>query len=235
MTEPKRGFSAFRRDHPGFFWGMLTLMFLFVGATVVVALRIPKYEEEAAALSQRMTEAERATRDRVLQSRAKRSDLAVALLKRELRIRELEERKLHLAISTEDSTLYLRHGKATLRAVPVRIGPDSVIRGPDGRTWRFVRALGERHVADKERSPTYTVPEWVYVSRGEPVPPENERQVEGGLGRYVLRLDDGTEIYSEPKTGPLADGIKPAAFMVRERDLLAIFDAVRKDTPVFIY
>lgn len=235
MTEPRRGFSTFRRNHPVFFWGMAALILLFAGATAVVALRVPEYRAEAAEIDRRMTAAERATRDRILESRARRSDLALALFKREMRIRALQEKKLHLAISTEDSTLYLRHGNATLRAVPVRVGADSVIRAPDGRIWRFVRPLGERRVVDRERSPDYTIPEWVYVSRGEPVPPEPERTLEGGLGRYVLRLDDGTEIYSEPKTGPLAEEVKPAGFMVGERDLLTIFDAVREDTPVFIY
>lgn len=218
-----------------FFWGMTTLMALFLVATGVVASRIPRYQREAEALNREMSAAERATRDQVLQSRAARSEMAVALLRRELRIKGMREKGLHLAVSTEDSTLSLRHGGATLRAVPVRIGPDSVVRGPDGRTWRFVRALGERTIRDKQVSPVYTVPEWVYVGRNLPVPAEEERRVEGGLGRYVLRLDDGTEIYSEPAAGPLAEGVKPASFEVRESDLRAIFDAVREDTPVFIF
>ena len=53
--------------------------------------------------------------------------------------------------------------------------------------------------------------------------------------RVTMRLDDGTEIYSKPSAGPLADTVKPAAFMARARDLAAIFDAVSEDTPVYIY
>ncbi|HEX2095119.1 MAG TPA: L,D-transpeptidase [Longimicrobiaceae bacterium] len=235
MTEPRRGLSRLRHEHPVFFWGMTTLLLLLAAATGVVAARIPRYQGEARELNRRMTAAERAARDRILQSQAARSELAVALLRRELRIRSLEQKRLHLALSTDDSTLSLRHGGATLRAVKVQIGPDSTVRAPDGRTWRFVRALGERRVREKQVSPTYTIPEWVYVARGQPVPPEEERRVEGALGEYVLRLDDGTEIYSRPEAGPFAEGVKPASFVVRERDLRAIFDAVRIDTPVFIY
>ena len=51
----------------------------------------------------------------------------------------------------------------------------------------------------------------------------------------MIRLDDGTEIYSEPEAGPFAEGVKPASFMVDETDMRAIFDAIREDTPVFIY
>lgn len=234
-SEPRPRGSGFRREHPVFFWGTAALIALFAVAAAVVGMRVPRYQREAAEINAKMTVAERATRDSVLQSRAKRSDLAIALLRREVRVKALETRGIHLAISIEDSVLELRHGKATLRRARVRIGPDSIIRAPDGRTWRFVRALGERHLAEKQVSPTYTVPEWVYISRGQPVPSEDQRKVAGGLGRYVLRLDDGTEIYTEPQEGPLKGVVKPASFVARARDLAAIFDAIKVDTPVYIY
>ena len=117
----------------------------------------------------------------------------------------------------------------------MQIGRDSLIRAPDGRTWRFVRPVGERHVQEKQVSPEYTIPEWVFISRGETVPEEADRRVKGGLGKYVLRLDDGSEIYSVPETGPLAGRVKPASFMVAEKDLQAIFDAIEREAPVYIY
>lgn len=234
MSETPRR-APFRKAHPVFFWGMLTLIALFAAASAVVATRVPVYQQEMAELNARMTEAERATRDRVLQSKAERSQMALALLQREVRIKQLEQKKIHLAINTQDSTMSLMHGPATLRRAKVVIGPDSVVRAPDGRTWRFVTALGERTLMEKQRDEVYEVPEWVYLSRGEPVPPVEKRRVPGGLGSHVLVLSDGTEIYSEPKAGPLKDGVKPGSFMVRGRDLTAIFDAIRLDTPVYIY
>lgn len=210
-------------------------MAALLAATVAVAIRVPQYRAEAAMLDGRMTDVERATRNRILQSETRRSELAVALLQREMRTRALREKNLHLALSVRDSTLALRHGPATLRTIPVLIGSDSVVRAPDGRSWRFVRALGERHLREKQLAPTYLVPEWVYVARGEPVPPEAERRVPGGLGEYVLRLGDGTEIYSTPRLGPHAGAAKPASFMAAEEDLRAIFDAVGVETPVYVY
>lgn len=235
MSDRPSSFTKLRRDHPVFFWGMLTLLVLFLGASAVVAVRIPTYTRQMAMIDQQMDQTERETRDRILQARTRRSELAIALLQREMRLRALQEKNVHLAISTEDSTLALRHGSATLREIPIQIGPDSVIRGPDGRTWRFVRALGERHLKEKLASPDEPIPEWVYVAQGQPVPPEDERRIKGALGRYVLRLDDGTEIYSQPKEGPFADGVRPGAFMARERDLGVIFDALKTQTPVYIY
>lgn len=235
MDKHEREHTGFWRKHPIFFWGAVVLLVGLVGASAVVYQRVPQYRAEAALFDQRMTKTERATRDRLLQSQVRRSEMALALLSREIRIKAADEKGLHLALSVDDSTLYLRHGAATLRQVRVQVGPDSTVHAPDGRTWRFIRARGERHIADKQVSPTYTVPEWVYISRGESVPTEDERKIKGALGRYVIVLDDGVEIYSNPDEGPFAGAVKPAGFVAPERDLRNMFDAVKEDTPVFIY
>ncbi|HEX6040017.1 hypothetical protein [Longimicrobium sp.] len=218
-----------------FFWGTLVLAALFVAGAAAVGMRVPKYRTETAHFNAQLTEAQKATRDSLLAHQQKRTALAVAVLRRDMRIRSLEQKKRHLAIVLEDSVLELRMGRATLRRAKLTIGPDSTVRAPDGRTWRLIRPVGERKIAERQNSPTYTIPEWVYVSRGQPVPSESERRVRGGLGTYVIRLDDGTEIYSQPREGPLKDAVKPGAFMAQTSDLAAIFDAVDEDTPVYIY
>lgn len=223
------------REHPAFFWGTLVLVLLLLGGAGVIASRVPRYQSETEYFNRQLSAAQKATRDSLLANQQRRTALAVAVLRRDLRIRSLEQKNRHLAIILDDSVLELRHGTATLRRVHISVGPDSTVRAPDGRTWRLVRPVGERKVAERQTSPTYVVPEWVYVSRGQAIPPESERRVAGGLGAYVLRLDDGTEIYSQPSKGPLAETVKPGAFMTRSNDLAAIFDAVGENTPVYIY
>jgi hypothetical protein len=235
MNDPRPPRRGLRREHPVFFWGTLLVAVLLAGAAAVVANRVPRYREETQHFNAQLTAAQRATRDSLLAQQEKRTELAVAVLRRDMRIRSLDNSKRHLAIILEDSMLELRQGRATLRKARLSIGADSTVRAPDGRTWRLVRPVGERKIAERQNSPTYTVPEWVYVSRGEPVPAESERRVAGGLGTYVIRLDDGTEIYSQPTRGPLENAVKPGAFMAQARDLAAIFDAVGEDTPVYIY
>lgn len=235
MTESTGSFTRLRQNHPIFFWGALCVVTLLLLASVAVASRVPRYRRDAALIDANMSARERATRDRILESRSRRAGLAVALLRRELRLKALAQNGLHLAIDTEDSTLSLRHGAATLRQTRIEIGPDSIVHAPDGRTWRFVRAVGERRLVDKQKDPDTPIPEWVYISRGVSVPSEAQRRIEHGNGRYLLRLDDGTEIYSRPDVGPLAEGTKPGDFVASEKDLGAIFGAVGEDTPVYIY
>ncbi len=226
---------GFRREHPVFFWGSVALISLLVIAAAAVGSRVPRYEREAAQIAQRMTAEQRATRDELLRHRQRRTQLAMAVLQRDMRIRSLETNQRHLAIVLSNGTLELRQGRATLRRAKLAMGPDSIVRAPDGRSWRFVRGVGERHIAHREQNPTVTIPEWVYVSRGQPVPPESERRVPGGMGAYLITLDDGTKIYSQPRAGPLKDAVIPAGFMAQAADLASIFDAVDEDTPVYIY
>ena len=232
-TAPRR--TGFRAEHPVFFWGTVSLIALLVIAAAAVGARIPRYNREADEIASRMTVEQRRTREELTAHRQKRTQLAVAVLQRDLRIKSLETRQRHLAVVLRDSMLELRQGRATLRRAKLVIGPDSIIRAPDGRSWRFVRGIGERHIRSRQQNASVTIPEWVYVSRGQPVPPEGERRVAGGMGAYVITLDDGTEIYSQPQSGPLKDSVIPASFMAQARDLAAIFDAVNDDTPVYIY
>ena len=230
-ASPKTGFRA---EHPAFFWGAVALIAVFVAAAVVVGVRIPRYHQEASDITARMSQAEKQTQAEILGHRQKRTQLAVALLQRDMRIRSLQTKGVHLAVVLKDSVLELRQGRAVLRRVKLSIGPDSTVKAPDGRTWRFVRGVGERHVAKKEQGATVLIPDWVYASR-QPVPPEGDRRVAGGMGSYTITLDDGSVIYSRPQAGPLKDAVIPGSFMTSARDLDAIFPVVKEDTPVYIY
>lgn len=227
--------APLHRRHPLFVGGVSALVVLLLVATGVVLWRGWRYHREEAYYSARLSADERALRDRILEARSRHAALGLALLRRELRIRSAERRQLHLALSLDSGYLDLRHGPVTVRRARIQVGPDTVVRTPDGRIWRLVRPLGERRIARKLREPTIELPPWVYVLRGQPIPPPEARRVPGGLGRYVLLLDDGTEIYSPPRQGPLQGWVKPGGILVPEADLAAIFDAVSEDVPVYIY
>lgn len=233
MDGGKRGFW---RAHPLFWGGLLIATLLLGGATWRVRQAIPGFRQETTLLRGAMDQNHRTLQEELLRNQDARSRLGLALMRRDLRLRQLRKKQIHLAITLEDSLLTLRNGSATLRRAKLRIGPDSTVRAPDGRTWRFVRPIGERYVRSKRHMPVYEVPEWVYLGRGEPVPPVEDRRIRGGLGRYVLVLDDGTEVYSAPTTGPLkGQGPKPGSFLAGEADLEAIFNNARNETSVFIY
>src|SRR5687768_1589846 len=98
MTEPRLTLSTLRREHPVFFWGTAALILVLLSGSALIAVRVPQYQREAAALARQMDAEERATRDQILESRARRSELAVALLQREMRLKALQEKEIHLAV-----------------------------------------------------------------------------------------------------------------------------------------
>jgi hypothetical protein len=105
---------------------------LLVGASAVVLARGRRYAQEAAYYNARLSGDERALRDRILEARSRHAALGLALLRRELRIRSAERRQLHLAISLDSGYLDLRHGPVTVRRARIQVGPDTVVRTPDG-------------------------------------------------------------------------------------------------------
>ncbi|HET7321772.1 MAG TPA: hypothetical protein VFI96_04685, partial [Longimicrobiaceae bacterium] len=90
--ERRVGLVELRRNHPVFFWGCAVLVALLLIATVAMAIRIPVYRSEAAQIGQRMDAQERATRDRILQAKRRRASLAVALIRREVHLKALQEK-----------------------------------------------------------------------------------------------------------------------------------------------
>src|SRR5215207_567409 len=114
MNDPRPPRGGMRREHPVFFWGTLALAGLFLAAAAAVAMRVPRYRAETAHFNAQLTAAQRATRDSLMAHQQKRTQLAVAVLRRDMRIRSLANSKRHLAIVIEDSVLELRQGRATL-------------------------------------------------------------------------------------------------------------------------
>jgi hypothetical protein len=95
--------------------------------------------------------------------------------------------------------------------------------------------LGKRSVARVvDGSYRWTVPEWVYLSRGWPVP--KERNVGGALGSLAIFLDSGAVLYSRPAAGPLADASYVLPGGVRaEQDLEAIRESLQPGMAVYFH
>jgi hypothetical protein len=95
-TAPRR--TGFRAEHPVFFWGTVALIALLVIGAAAVGARIPRYNHEADEIASRMTAEQRRTRAELMEHRQKRTQLAVAVLQRDMRIKSLQTRQRHLAI-----------------------------------------------------------------------------------------------------------------------------------------
>lgn len=189
-----------------------------------------RYSREIAQTRASLTEVERARADAIIAAAANRTQLQVALVRRDAQL----EDDLNLAVSLEKSRLYLQREGALLREIPVRIGPEKSIgdspgavklAAPRGR-FTIARVVGATH--------RWRSPEWLMADRGQPA---GAREFEGGLGPIAIILNGGAVIYSDPATGPLKDPayVMPGAVRASTADLRAISEVLEAGMPVYFY
>ncbi|HEU5163335.1 MAG TPA: L,D-transpeptidase [Thermoanaerobaculia bacterium] len=173
-----------------------------------------------------------------------KDELAKRNLSKEQLARELEAQKeflqgldsneFYLSVDTSAKKLRFHYGGAILRETDVVIGPEAVIKGPD-KSWTFVPIKGAFDIEGKVAGHSWTIPEWIYLMKNEPVP-ASRPTIEGGLGKYVIQLPNGYVIHSPPVEESPLDGPKPGSIMVTtDADLRAIWPRIHKGTSVYIF
>jgi hypothetical protein len=166
-------------------------------------------------------------------------DLTKAQLAHELDARlqyaqSVNSEQFYIAVDTARRKFYLRLGNEVVREADVVLGDAKTIKSRD-KTWTFVPIKGAFTVSGKETDYAWRVPEWLYVMRNEPVPPERP-EIVNGLGKYVLVLQDNYVIHSPPPdTSPLRGAAKPGSIMIPEADLAAIWPRIDNQTRVYIF
>ena len=217
-------------------WLNLTLL-LLAAATFAFATHQRNVIEEKTAALFRPSPSSPAELNRMREELAQ-MDLTGAQMARELDgrlkfVESLQGAQFYISIDTQRRTLQLRFGRDVVRECPVEIGEARTIKGPRGKTWTFLPLKGGFNVIGKEEGYDWTVPEWLYAMRGEPVPAE--RLVHNGLGRYIIVLPNNYLIHSTPPPESPLQGPKPASFMVPEVDLAAMWPRITKETRVYIF
>jgi hypothetical protein len=188
---------------------------------LLVACERVRYGRELARMRAAMTETERQRVDAIAASEQNRLAIAVELARRQA----LGDAELHLSVDTANGLLWLERQGARLREMRVRLGHEATVGTPPDVVL-LVPPLGKRSVARVvDGSYRWTVPDWVYLERGLPVP--GDRQIPGALGPLAIFLDSGAVLYSRPAVGPLGDAsyVLPGSVRVEAPD----FEAIRAD------
>jgi hypothetical protein len=219
------------KAHPRFVMGMLLASAFLLLADLFLAFERVRYGRELARLSASMTETERRRVDAIAASEENRLAIAVELERRQA----LGDVELHLAVDGESGVLYLERQGARLREMRVTLGPEAAVGLPPDVVL-LAPPLGKRSVARVvDSSYRWTVPEWVYVDRGWPVPAE--RRMAGALGPLAIFLDSGAILYSRPAVGPLSDAgyVLPGSVRAEAADLEAIRQSLEPGMAVYFH
>lgn len=175
-------------------------------------------------------------RDELSQMDLTKGQLAQQLNARMKLLDSLNSAQFYIAIDTTRKKFYLRLGRDVVREADITLGEAKTITTPDRKkTWTFVPVKGSFTVTQKQTDYAWTVPEWVYAMRGEPLPAERP-SIHNGLGNYVLVLPDNYVIHTPPPDGsPLHGMTKPGSILVPEADLAAIWPRITNETRVYIF
>lgn len=224
-------FRQFRREHPSFLAVFSIIIVALAALDGWILYKRSRYTAEAERLRAGMSDVERRRSDAILAHDERRLQMMMELIRRQAR----GAKDIHLAVSIDSGTMYLEREGATLRAVPVAVGPERRVGAPPD-TVHMAVPRGTRTI-QRILSGTdgWEVPRWVYMDRGIPVP--EDRTVAGALGAVAILLDGGTVIYSLPSAGPLSDSsyVLPGGIRASVADLRAVVPNLKRGTNVYFY
>lgn len=149
----------------------------------------------------------------------------------------LDSGEIYIVVDTENNRLTLRTEDAVMRVAVCGTGSRQFVEEETGRNWFFETPLGSFTVLGKERNPVWIRPDWSFVEENMPVPPKGhpDRIVRGVLGKYALLLGSGYKIHGTTFTNLLGTHFTHGCVSLGDRDLEAVYKAVKIGTKVYIY
>lgn len=139
-------------------------------------------------------------------------------------------------ISLEEHRLYVLEGEQEVWSARIGTGTGDTLEGA-GQRWDFSTPRGEFRVQYKEKDPVWWLPDWVFVERGEPVPPPYapERRLEGELGAAALYLTREIAIHGTDQPELLGGAISHGCIRMSNEDVLRLHAELDVGTPVIIH
>ena len=141
----------------------------------------------------------------------------------------------YVLIDIGENQLRFMDGKQVLWSAPVGTGTGLRLRGPDGE-WDFATPTGTFQVEYKEQDPVWIVPDWYYIERKLPIPPENspKRRLTGELGVAAVYIGAGLAIHGTDKPELLGQRVSHGCIRLADENALRLFHNVQIGTPVVI-
>lgn len=143
--------------------------------------------------------------------------------------------KFAVVVDVEHNRLHFRKGGAVLWTAPIGTGTGLTLRAGDAE-WEFSTPRGEFEVQFKELDPTWVVPDWHFIEKGVPVPPQNHpsRRIPGGLGAAAVYLGREIAIHGTDKPELLGQRVSHGCIRMSNQDVMRLFHNVQIGTPVYV-
>lgn len=146
-------------------------------------------------------------------------------------------RGVYVVVDVDVNELRVMDGDLQLWAAPIGTGTDFRLRDKNAENeWEFSTPRGTMYVQYKEENPVWFVPDWYFVEKGRPIPPENspDRRVPGGLGVAAVYLGDEIAIHGTDRPELLGQRVSHGCIRLANANAQRLFHNVQVGTPVII-
>jgi hypothetical protein len=192
------GWRDFRRAYPGFVFVLGLGLGLMVAVDAWLVYKRVDYNNEVSSLRSRMTEAERARTDAIVQTEENKLRLAIELIKRQSKF----DKKLHLNVSLDSAKMYLTREGAVLREMAVQFGPETPPSASDSappvalpRGERTVQDLSDKRIALDGGATILVASSSTLVNDSTPIPPGSLRIGSEDMKAIMPNLKAGMKVY----------------------------------------
>lgn len=142
----------------------------------------------------------------------------------------------YILISLDAHRLYLMEGEKVLWSTLVGTGTGTRLEGA-GKRWDFSTPRGMFRVQRKEKDPVWVLDDWVFIERGEPIPPPDspKRYEAGMLGTTALYLGEGIAVHGTNNPAVLGQPVSHGCIRMTNEAARQLYHEVEVGTPVIIY
>lgn len=142
----------------------------------------------------------------------------------------------YVVISLAEHRLYLMEREQVIWSGAVGTGTGTRLEN-EGQKWDFSTPRGMFRVQRMEKDPVWVLPDWAFVERGEPIPPQDspKRRQPGTLGTTALYLGEGIAVHGTQKPELLGQAVSHGCIRMSNEDVRRLYHEVEVGTPIVIY
>lgn len=146
-----------------------------------------------------------------------------------------EAEGIYVVVDLEENMLSLMDGDDALWRAPVGTGTGLRLRGDDGE-WHFTTPEGVFQIQYKEEMPIWLLPDWYYIEKDLPIPPQNapERRAPNQLGIAAVYLGEEIAIHGTERPELLGQRVSHGCIRLANEYALRLFHNVQIGTPVVV-
>lgn len=148
----------------------------------------------------------------------------------------------YIVVHLAENRVFLFEGSRAVWSAPAGTGTGFRLDS-DQHRWKFTTPRGLMRVQRMEKNPLWQAPDWHFIEKGIPVPPDDHpsRFIRGGMGTTALYLGDGIAIHGTERPGlllnpdPEARRVSHGCIRLTNEAARTLMHEVRVGTPVLIY